>query len=696
MLSVLALLVPAGGIAYLGAVSYRDQKGAVAAQIDRQRGAAVAIVGRIDPANAEAHDAADRAATAGQHGPLTGLARYWFWLDADGHIRVPKTALPLAAPDPALDRPASPNGRIEDYVRELSRRQDRAARLRAAARAEACKDGGCAAALAEARRGYAALAAFDDTGPEALLGLSRVVGRLGDPQRSLALLDELDRRFGKRSFPKSGASPERVPVVLVTALLRAEAAGEARASRLLAVADAVLAGAYEIDPIVGLGVVERIRGELTGDIPAQVRAKLPELDLEVETMRGQARAAAGLADDKDELVRTATTAWRGKPAVKQPGRTLIYRRRADGSVIGVAVDANMLAAAAGHDAADEVARDARPVVLATGGSPSPDLRKLDQLPLGEQLPHLQLWLVNPMTSPDPLDEVVRHRERTHILFTSALALMLGVGLLAMIRGAARARELAQLKSDFVSTVSHELKTPLTSIRMFAEMLQQGLAQGDPEKMDRYHGVIVQESQRLGLLIANLLDYAQIERGTRRYTQASVELAQLGQLAVSTFEALASPQAQAGRNPISIDVSPSAMTTEVEVDRDVVVGAVLNLLANAAKYGGAGKPIEVRIDADATGASIAVRDHGPGIPPAEQARIFREFYRTPDAYRSNVEGTGLGLALVKRHIEALGGTVEVVSEVGRGATFTIRLPRVPATERVSRGALSPPTTPEVAS
>ena len=98
------------------------------------------------------------------------------------------------------------------------------------------------------------------------------------------------------------------------------------------------------------------------------------------------------------------------------------------------------------------------------------------------------------------------------MYTSALAIMLGVGLLAMIRGAARARELAQLKSDFVSTVSHELKTPLTSIRMFAEMLQQGVAAGDAEKMHRYHGVIVQESQRLGLLIANLLDYAQIERG----------------------------------------------------------------------------------------------------------------------------------------------------------------------------------------
>jgi signal transduction histidine kinase len=81
-----------------------------------------------------------------------------------------------------------------------------------------------------------------------------------------------------------------------------------------------------------------------------------------------------------------------------------------------------------------------------------------------------------------------------------------------------------------------------------------------------------------------------------------------------------------------------------------------------------------VGARTTTATIAVRDHGPGIPPHEQARIFREFYRAPEAYRSGVEGTGLGLALVKRHIEALGGSVDVQSEVGEGATFTIHLPR----------------------
>jgi len=320
-----------------------------------------------------------------------------------------------------------------------------------------------------------------------------------------------------------------------------------------------------------------------------------------------------------------------------------------------------------------VASRARPLVLPPGATPGPQLRTIQQVPLGAALPHLSVAIVNPLADPDPLDEVIRARSRRHVLYTSALAVALGLGLLVTIRGAARARELAQLKSDFVSTVSHELKTPLTSIRMFAEMLEQGVAQGDPGKMARYHGVIVQESQRLGLLIANLLDYAQIEKGTRRYAHTRQGIGQLARHAVTTFETLRDPDAD-GRPALAVEVSPAAMHAEVDVDRDVVVGAGLNLLANAAKYGGAAQPIEVRADADAGAAWIGVRDHGPGIPPAEQARIFREFYRAPEAYRSGVEGTGLGLALVKRHVEALGGTVDVASAVGEGATFTIRLPR----------------------
>jgi signal transduction histidine kinase len=669
VLSVAALLVPAGGIAYLGAVSYRDERGAVSAQNARQREAALELVSRIDRAIGETLDAADRAidaelaqkgrdADAGAAGgPLAGagvLGRYWFWIDAEHKLRYPRGA-PPAELSGAFVRVGCPGLPVDECVRDTEQRSVHTARLRAAQRAEALES------WAEARRLYASLEKSDNTGPAALLGLVRVLERLGEPARATQTLAELERRFPERMI-------ELVPVPLAVALLRAEAAGPAA---LLEVAEGVLAGRYALDPILRLGAVTRIRQRLGDALPPGLVRRRDALDARVGELRHEARAAVGLADDLDELIGSAVPAWRGRPAARERQRTLVYRRRADGGVVGIAVDGPLLEEAAGRPDAD-LAQHARALVLLTGAAPAGSLRTIAQVPLGAPLPHLSLAIVNPIADPDPLDDVIRERSRKHVVYTSALALALVLGLLATIRGSARARELARLKSDFVSTVSHELKTPLTSIRMFAEMLEHGVARDDTEKMARYQRVIVQESQRLGHLIANLLDYAQIEKGTRRYTPSRQEIGQLARHAVSTFESLRHPEGV--RNQIEVTVSPEAAHAEVEVDRDVVVQALLNLLANAAKYGGTEHPIEVGVDADATSAWIAVRDHGPGIPPAEQARIFREFYRAPEAYRSNVEGTGLGLALVKRHIEALGGTVEVESAVGQGATFTIRLAR----------------------
>ncbi|HEX3476336.1 MAG TPA: HAMP domain-containing sensor histidine kinase [Kofleriaceae bacterium] len=674
VLSLAALVVPAGGIAYLGAVSYRNERGAVSAQSERQHQAALGIASRISRAIEDALDATERAVVAGDR-PAAPLARYWFWIDR-GQLRVPRAAPPAGDLGGGLERSAGcAFGPLEDCVQELVTRQARIVRLHAAERAEA------AGSWQDARRQYTQLAAFDDTGPSALLGLARVLARVGDG-RTAGVLDELDRRFGERGFGE-------VPARVVAAALRAApvpgapgAAGLRGIDAVLGVADDVLAGQYGLAPVVRLGVVGALRARLPAALSEAQAQRLAAFDQRAAELRDEARAAAGLGPDVAEMARTATPAWRGRAAMREPARTLIYRRRSDGGVIGFAVDPPMLeaVAVAGAGEVDELASlasHARPYVVLPGTSPGPELRTLHQIPLAASAPHLGVAIVNPARDPDPLDAVIRERSRRHVIYTSVLAIALGLGLLAMIRGAVRARELAQLKSDFVSTVSHELKTPLTSIRMFAEMLEQGVAQGDPGKLARYHRVIVQESQRLGLLIANLLDYAQIERGTRRYTPTREAIGPLARHAVTTFESLRDPDGP-GRNPLGVAVSDEAMRAEVEVDRDVVVGAVLNLLANAAKYG-AGRPVEVEAGAAPDAAWIAVRDHGPGIPPAEQARIFREFYRAPEAYRSGVEGTGLGLALVKRHIEALGGSVEVASRLGEGATFTIRLPRAAAPE-----------------
>jgi signal transduction histidine kinase len=676
VLSLAALVVPAGGIAYLGAVSYRNERGAVSAQNERQHQAALGIARRISGAIEGALDATERAVVAGGR-PAAPLTHYWFWID-QGQLRVPRAAPPAGDLGGGLERSAGCAwGPLEDCVQELVTRQARIVRLHAAERAEA------AGSWQDARRQYTGLAAFDDTGPSALLGLARVLARGGDG-RAAGVLDELDRRFGERGF---GAVPARVVAAALRAAgapghVGARDAGARRIDAVLGVTEDVLADKYGLGPVVRLGVVAALRARLPAALSEDQARRLAALDQRASELRDEARAAAGLAPDVAEMARTATPAWRGRAAMREPARTLIYRRRSDGGVIGFAVDPAMLeaVAVAGAGEVDELASlasHARPYVVLPGTSPGPELRTLHQVPLGAAAPHLGVAIVNPASDPDPLDAVIRERSRRHVIYTSALAIALGLGLLAMIRGAVRARELAQLKSDFVSTVSHELKTPLTSIRMFAEMLEQGVAQGDPGKLARYHRVIVQESQRLGLLIANLLDYAQIERGTRRYTPTREAIGPLARHAVTTFESLRDPDG-AGRNPLGVAVSDEAMRAEVDVDRDVVVGAVLNLLANAAKYG-AGRPVEVDVGAGADAVWVAVRDHGPGIPPAEQARIFREFYRAPEAYRSGVEGTGLGLALVKRHVEALGGTVEVASRLGEGATFTIRLPRAAAPE-----------------
>lgn len=663
VLSVVALLGPAAGIAYLGAVSYRDERGAIAAQDERQRRAAVAVAERVEHRIEQALADIEKATAQRGARPEAPLARYWFWIGADRRLRIPRPAPPPAELGNTIERsaPCSVGRRLDDCVRELSSRPARVAKLRAAQRAEGCRGDACAPSLAEAKRAYSALAAYDDTGPEAQLGLARVLLRSKDPRAGQVLAD-LEQRFEERTF-------EGMPVQLVVALLRADTP-EAK----LAIADDVLNDRYPLEQVIKIGTLQRIRALLAGDLASPLAQRRATLDDAIAGLQIEARAAVGLADDVEEMARTATPVWRGIAASRNKDRTLIYRRLADNSVIGISVDAPMLEDAAGSEPQDHVAVNAAIQVLPAGASPGAALRAIATVPIGDSLPHLALSIVNPVVDPDPRDEVVRVRSRRHVMYTSALVVALGLGLLLIVRGAARARELAQLKSDFVSTVSHELKTPLTSIRMFAEMLEQGVAKGDLAKMARYHGVIVQESQRLGLLIANLLDYAQIEKGTRRYAPGRHDVGQLAQVAVTTFETLRNPDTQ--KSSIEVEVAPEAARVEVEVDRDVVVQALLNLLANAAKYGGAEKPIEVSVGADASTGWITVRDHGPGIPPVEQARIFREFYRAPEAYRSGVEGTGLGLALVKRHIEALGGTVDVSSTVGEGARFTIRVPRVP--------------------
>jgi len=229
----------------------------------------------------------------------------------------------------------------------------------------------------------------------------------------------------------------------------------------------------------------------------------------------------------------------------------------------------------------------------------------------------------------------------------ALLLILGVtlfGAYLLWRDVRREVRLAELRSQFVSSVSHELKTPLTAIRMFAETMRMGRSK-DSKTHAEYLDTIVNESQRLTRLLNNVLDFSKIEQGKRIYHP---EQASLYAIIQSAARAMEYPLSQQG---FSLEVKTDEGLPDICVDRDAIEQAVLNLLHNAMKYSGESRNIGLRLRKKENHAVIMVVDHGIGIAPQEQQKIFDKFYRVPSPENERIVGTGLGLALVSHIVEA---------------------------------------------
>jgi signal transduction histidine kinase len=229
--------------------------------------------------------------------------------------------------------------------------------------------------------------------------------------------------------------------------------------------------------------------------------------------------------------------------------------------------------------------------------------------------------------------------------------------------------MAQLKADFVASVSHDLKTPLSLIRMFAETLELGRVP-EAERRREYYQVIVRESERLSRLIDNVLDFSRIERGRRRYDIVPTAVGPVVQEAVDAFGHVLA------QNGFTVETTLPPDLPDVPMDGDAITQALANLIDNAIKFSGPRKVLRVAAEAGAGRLAITVADEGIGIPREEHARIFDKFYRVGRSDTQGRRGSGVGLALVRHIVRAHGGDVSVASEPGRGSRFTLWLPLAP--------------------
>jgi signal transduction histidine kinase len=256
--------------------------------------------------------------------------------------------------------------------------------------------------------------------------------------------------------------------------------------------------------------------------------------------------------------------------------------------------------------------------------------------------------------------------RYNYTILGAISLLMIGGIFLTYRNISREMNLARLKSDFVANVSHELRTPLALIRLYAETLELGRL-NSKEKYQEYFRIIREESERLSSLINNILDFSRIEAGRKEYEFKETDLSELVRSTLDTYRFQIEQNGFTFEENIAKDIPP------VNVDREAIARSLLNLVNNALKYSKDKKYIGVSLYRANGSVKLEVSDHGIGIPPAEQEKIFEKFYRCGDPLVHNVKGSGLGLSLVRHIVRAHGGDVKVESAPERGSKFTIALP-----------------------
>ena len=284
--------------------------------------------------------------------------------------------------------------------------------------------------------------------------------------------------------------------------------------------------------------------------------------------------------------------------------------------------------------------------------------------LSEYFPWWSLALFD--TRGKTIDQLVRREMRLYGAVLLGIAVLILSGIVMTLRAATHEAETVRLRSDFVSNVSHELKTPLSLIRLFGETLESDQWTDDGKRRE-FSRIIARESRRLTYLIDNVLDFSKIDSGRREYV---FERGDLVKVISDTLEAYRFYFRDQG---FEFDISLPPGPIFITMDKDAMAQTLLNLLNNAEKYSGEQKYIGVKMALHGDQVLITVEDRGPGIPPSDLKHIFEKFYRGGSGPAREVQGCGLGLTIVKSTVEGHGGHISVESEIDRGSRFIITLP-----------------------
>ncbi len=283
--------------------------------------------------------------------------------------------------------------------------------------------------------------------------------------------------------------------------------------------------------------------------------------------------------------------------------------------------------------------------------------------IGEAFPHWEAAIY--LASPTALADTAKGTQRTFAFLIAGAVALIALGGWLVVTDVRRQLALAQQKTDFVSNVSHELKTPLTSIRIFAELMQN--RPQPPEKQNQFLRIISVESERLTRLINNVLDFAKLERKQRHFEMKPFDFHE------TIARAWESNEVHLREAGFSTAWKAAAGPYLVNGDEDALSQVLVNLFSNAEKYGGERKDVELHTWIDNNRIHASVLDRGAGVPAGDEAKIFEAFYRAHDSLSSGIQGSGLGLTLARQIATAHGGTLVYEAREGGGSRFTLGLP-----------------------